>query len=68
MNVAAPFANSKPEDIMTELAGGKLVIYSVARPPSADAPVERSGVLATFTFASRHSSRQGTIRPSRPTR
>ncbi|MCZ7593832.1 MAG: hypothetical protein M5U16_02130 [Hyphomicrobium sp.] len=52
MNVAAPFANSKPEDIMTELAGGKLVIYSVARPPSADAPVERSGVLATFTFAS----------------
>lgn len=52
MNLAAAFANAKPEDIKSELAGGKLVIYSVARPASADAPVERSGVLATFTFAS----------------
>lgn len=50
MNLAAAFANTKPEELKAELAGGKLVIYSVARPPTADAPVERSGVLATFTF------------------
>jgi hypothetical protein len=29
-----------------------LVLYSVARPASPDRKVERSGVLATFTFAS----------------
>jgi hypothetical protein len=52
MNVAAAFASSAPEEIKAALDGGKLVIYSVARPPTADTPVERSGVLATFTFAS----------------
>lgn len=52
MKIAAAFADKQLDDIKTELAGGKLVLYSVARPPSADAPVERSDVLATFTFAS----------------
>jgi hypothetical protein len=52
MKIAGAFANSAPDEIKSALAGGKLVIYSVARPPSADSPVERSGVLATFTFAS----------------
>jgi len=52
MNIANAFANRKPEEIKALLDGGQLVIYSVARPASADDPVERSGVLATFTFAS----------------
>jgi hypothetical protein len=52
MNLASAFANSNPDELKSTLAGGKLVIYSVARPLDADAPVERSGVLATFTFAS----------------
>lgn len=52
MNTAAAFASKAPEDLKAELAGGKLVIYSVARPANADLPVERSGVLAVFTFAS----------------
>lgn len=52
MKVAGAFANSGPDEIKAALAGGKLVIYSVARPPSPDSPVERSGVLASFTFAS----------------
>lgn len=52
MNVAQAYANCGPDEIKAALDGGKLVIYSVARPASADAPVERSGVLATFTFAS----------------
>jgi hypothetical protein len=52
MNVAAPFAGKSIDDLKAELAGGKLVLYSVARPASADVPVERSEILATFTFAS----------------
>lgn len=52
MKIAAAFADKQLDDLKAELAGGKLVLYSVARPPSADAPVERSDVLATFTFAS----------------
>lgn len=52
MKVAQAFASSGPDEIKAALDGGKLVIYSVARPANADSPVERSGVLATFTFAS----------------
>lgn len=51
MKLAQAFAASTPDEIMSALAGGNLVIYSVARPADADARVERSGVLATFTFA-----------------
>jgi hypothetical protein len=52
MKIAGAFASSGPDEIKAALDGGKLVIYSVARPPPADSPVERSGALATFTFAS----------------
>jgi hypothetical protein len=52
MNVAAEFAQSTPEEIKALLSGGKLTIYSVARPITADHSVNRSGVLATFTFSS----------------
>ena len=52
MNVAAEFAQSSPEEIKGMLSGGKLTVYSVARPITADHLVDRSGVLATFTFAS----------------
>jgi hypothetical protein len=52
MNVAASFTGKSIDDLKAELAGGKLIVYSVARPASADAPVERSEILATFTFAS----------------
>ena len=36
MNVAAEFAQSSPEEIKELLSGGKLTIYSVARPITAD--------------------------------
>ena len=51
MKIAEPFKTCGLDEIKAELAGGKLVIYSVARPKSPDARVERSGVLATLTFA-----------------
>lgn len=52
MNIAAAFAGKSIDDLKVELGGGKLVLYSVARPATADVPVVRSEVLATFTFAS----------------
>ncbi|MDD2876956.1 MAG: hypothetical protein PHT60_05110 [Acidiphilium sp.] len=52
MNVALAYAHLCTDDLMAALAGGTLTVYSVARPVSADLPVERSGVLATFTFSS----------------
>ncbi|MDO9708927.1 hypothetical protein [Paracraurococcus lichenis] len=51
MNVATEFAACSLDEIQALLAGGTLTVYSVARPASADLPVDRSGVLATFTFA-----------------
>jgi hypothetical protein len=52
MNVAPDFAQCSVEELKALLDGGTLTVYSVARPISADRPVDRSGVLATFTFAS----------------
>lgn len=52
MKVAEAFANCGIEELKALLAGGTLTIYSVARPITPDIPVDRSGVLATFTFAS----------------
>ncbi|MFG1461898.1 hypothetical protein V5F77_03280 [Xanthobacter sp. DSM 24535] len=52
MNVAEEFAQASLEEVKAALAGGTLTIYSVARPLTADRPVERSGILTTFTFAS----------------
>jgi hypothetical protein len=52
MKVAAAFASASEDEIKALLDGGTLTVYSVARPFDADQPVDRSGVLATFTFAS----------------
>lgn len=51
MNIASDFARCSVEELKALLAGGTLTIYSVARPITPDEPVDRSGVLATFTFA-----------------
>lgn len=51
MNVAAAYAQSSLDEIKDVLAGATLTIYSVARPIVADHSVDRSGVLASFTFA-----------------
>ena len=52
MNVATDFAACSVEEIKALLDGATLTVYSVARPLTADKPVDRSGVLATFAFAS----------------
>ena len=52
MNVASDIAGSSLDEVKALLDGGTLTIYSVARPITADRPVDRSGVLATFKFAS----------------
>jgi hypothetical protein len=52
MNVTTDLAACSLEELKALLDGGSLTIYSVARPLTADQPVERSGTLATFTFAS----------------
>lgn len=52
MNVTLDFVSNSLDDLKALLDGGSLTIYSVARPLTADQPVERSGTLATFTFAS----------------
>lgn len=51
MKLAQQFAGSTLDAVKSALAGGRLVLYSVARPTSPDRAIERSGVLATFTFA-----------------
>ena len=51
MNVSQEFASASLDEVKDRLAGGTLTVYSVARPLTADHKVERSGVLATFTFA-----------------
>ncbi|MBM3551518.1 MAG: hypothetical protein FJX45_07040 [Alphaproteobacteria bacterium] len=52
MNLATEFANCSVDQLKELLGGGTLTVYSVARPATANIPVDRSGVLATFTFAS----------------
>lgn len=52
MNIALAFAECSIEELKALLDGGTLNVYSVARPSTADRPVDRSGLLATFTFAS----------------
>ena len=51
MNVTTELAACSLDELKALLDGGTLTIYSVARPLTADQPVERSGVLATFAFA-----------------
>src|SRR5262245_22099309 len=52
MNVASDFAGCSADELKALLDSGTLTVYSVARPITADRPVDRSGVLATFKFAS----------------
>lgn len=51
MNVASEFAGCSAEELRALLDGGTLTLYSVARPITTDRAVDRSGVLATFKFA-----------------
>lgn len=50
MRLAESFASATGEQIEAALAGGRLVLYSVGRPPSPDHPVTRSSVLAEYVF------------------
>ena len=52
MNIASEFAGCSLDEVKAMLDGGTLTVHSVARPVSADRTVDRSGILATFTFAS----------------
>jgi len=52
MHLATEFAACSLDELKDFLNGGTLTVYSAARPLTADSAVDRSGVLATFTFAS----------------
>jgi hypothetical protein len=52
MNIASEFAGCSVDEVKAMLGGGTLTVYSVARPITADRAVDRSDILATFTFAS----------------
>jgi hypothetical protein len=52
MRLAEAYATATAEALAAALAGGKLVVYSVGRPPSPDHPVTRSSVLSEYVFAS----------------
>lgn len=52
MKIAQAFAAFQIEELKALLDGGSLTVYSVARPANPDIPVDRSGILAVFTFAS----------------
>jgi hypothetical protein len=52
MNVALAFAECSADEIKALLDGGTLSVYSVARPITVDRAIDRSGLLATFTFGS----------------
>lgn len=52
MRLAETLGSATRDDIKAALDGGKLVLYSTGRPPSADHAITRSEALATFVFAS----------------
>jgi hypothetical protein len=52
MRLAEAFASATIEEIEAALAGGRLAVYSVGRPPTADHKVTRSALLAEYAFAS----------------
>jgi hypothetical protein len=52
MRLAEAYASATAEQIEAALAGGKLTLYSVGRPPSPDHKITRSSVLAEFAFSS----------------
>lgn len=51
MLVACQFTQCSLEELKEQLAGATLTVYSTARPISPERAVDRSGVLATLTFA-----------------
>lgn len=51
MILASAYGDYLPEQVKPLLDGGVLKVYSVARPRNPDEPVTRSGLLATFRFA-----------------
>ncbi|MCC3245845.1 hypothetical protein LG047_10970 [Methylocystis sp. WRRC1] len=52
MRLAESYASASAEEIGKALAGGRLVLYSTGRPPTADHAVTRSAALAEYVFAS----------------
>ncbi|WP_457798609.1 hypothetical protein [Methylocystis sp. S23] len=52
MRLAESFASATAEQIEAALSGGKLILYSVGRPPSPDHKITRSSPLAEYVFAS----------------
>lgn len=52
MRLAEAYASATIEQIEAALAGGKLVVFSVGRPPSPDHKITRSAALAEYVFAS----------------
>ncbi|WP_442755333.1 hypothetical protein ACNHKD_01310 [Methylocystis sp. JAN1] len=52
MRLAEAYASATADEIEAALAGGKLILYSVGRPPSPDHNVTRSSVLAEYNFGS----------------
>jgi len=53
MRLTEALASATLDEIKAALDGGKLVLYSTGRPPSADHAVTRSTQLASFAFAAR---------------
>lgn len=51
MRLAESFAAATADEIEIALAGGKLALYAVGRPPTPDHPVTRATVLAEYVFA-----------------
>ncbi len=51
MRLTEALASATLDEIRAALDGGKLVLYSTGRPPSADHAVTRSTQLASFAFA-----------------
>ena len=52
MKLASAFLDFDADQLKALLDGGVLTIHSVARPASPNQPITRSGLLATFRFAS----------------
>ena len=52
MRLAEAYAGGDLSKIKEALSGGRLIVYSTGRPPSADHAITRSAELASFAFAS----------------
>ena len=51
MRLAEAYADVDLSKVKEALSGGRLIVYSTGRPPSADHPITRSAELASFAFA-----------------